>query len=260
LIIATLIGGLAVILGVGGGFLMVPVFTILFGLDQRAAVGTSLAVIVATSFSGAFAYARQGRIFYRAACVVALPGIAGALIGGLITAYLPDKLLALIFSGVVIVFSAAMLCGKQTIIVPLTYGPHFTEECRDRYSTCSTMKMYYFHLGFWGFVAGAVGAICGLGGGVINVPALFLLGMPIHFAIATSTLIIFFTSLAGASVHLAAGHVDLVFMVIFAAGGFIGAQIGSRFAPGIPAPMLRKVIALLFILIGIGTAVKSVFF
>ena len=124
-VIAIGIGVIAAVLGVGGGFLMVPVFTILFGLDQKMAVGTSLAVIVATSFSGSFAFARQGRIFYRAAVVMIIPGIIGAVIGGFVTAVLPGSWLALIFSGVIIFFAVAMLSGDRTLIYPITMGPSF---------------------------------------------------------------------------------------------------------------------------------------
>jgi uncharacterized membrane protein YfcA len=256
-VIALAIGILASILGVGGGFLMVPVFTILFGLDQKIAIGTSLAVIVATSASGAFAYARQGRIFYRASVVIIIPGIIGSVIGGLSTLFISTAMLTLIFAGVIIFFAVAMISGDRTLIVPLKYGPYFIEECKDCFSTCVNMRMYYLHLIFWGFASGIIGAVCGLGGGVINVPSLFILGMPIHFAAATSTLIIFFTSLTGALIHIGLGHIAPVFAVIFAAGGFLGAQVGSRLAPDIPAEYMRKGIAVLFVVIATGVIVKT---
>ena len=257
LVIAIGIGFVASILGVGGGFLMVPAFTLLFNLDQKTAIGTSLAVIVATSLSGTIAYSRQGRIFYRAALVVVIPGAIGAVLGGISTAFLSATVLAFIFSGVVIFFALVMVTGDRTLIVPLKYGPYFKETCNDRFSQCIGMRMYYLHLILWGFSSGVIGAVCGQGGGVINVPSLFILGMPIHFAVATSTCIIFFTSLAGASVHLLLGHITPLFFVIFAAGGFAGAQIGSRMAPGIPATSLKKIIGLVFLLIGVSVAVKT---
>jgi uncharacterized protein len=257
LLIATGIGVVAAILGVGGGFLMIPVFTILFSLDQKTAIGTSLAVIVATSCSGTFAYARQGRIFYRAALVVIIPGTIGAVLGGLSTVFLSATLLAFIFAGVVIFFAMVMLTGDRTLIIPLKYGPSFMETCNDRFSQCVNMRMYYLHLVVWGFASGIIGAVCGQGGGVINVPSLFILGMPIHFAVATSTCIIFFTSLAGASMHLILGHIAPMFFVIFALGGFAGAQVGSRLAPDIPAESLKKVIGVVFFVIGISVIIKT---
>jgi len=256
--IAIVIGVLAAVLGVGGGFLMVPVFTILFGLDQKMAIGTSLAVIVATSLSGSFAFARQGRVFYRAAIVMIIPGIIGAVIGGFTTAILPGSWLALIFSGVIIIFAVAMFSGDRNLIFPIKVGPSFSEECRDRFSTCITMRMYYLHLILWGFLSGLIGAVCGLGGGVVNVPALFILGLPIHFAAASSTFIIFFTSLSGAVVHIILGHILPWLAAVFAAGGFFGAQIGSRLAIRIPADSLRKIIAGMFILIAVGTILKAI--
>jgi uncharacterized protein len=257
LAIAIGIGILASILGVGGGFLMVPAFTIVFGLDQKVAIGTSLAVIVATSFSGAFAYTRQGRIFFRAAVVVIIPGVIGSVLGGISTIFISATILSIIFAGVIIALAIAMISGDTTVIIPLKYGPYFVEECWDCFSTCVNMRMYYLHLITWGFASGVIGAICGLGGGVINVPSLFILGMPIHFAAATSTFIIFFTSLTGAATHIALGHIAPVLALTFAAGGFIGAQVGSRLAPDIPAEYLKKTIAVLFIAIAVGVIVKT---
>jgi uncharacterized membrane protein YfcA len=84
-------------LGIGGGQVLVPGMTLLFGVDQRLAQGISLAFIVPTALSGAITHYRQGTGQPRAAMLL----IPGALVGGVIGAglaqWLPIPVLRLAF-------------------------------------------------------------------------------------------------------------------------------------------------------------------
>ena len=72
------VGLLSGYMGVGGGLLAVPAFTLLLGMTQQAAQGTSLAVILVTAPAGAIEHARHGNLVGRL-----VPGLAvGAAIGG----------------------------------------------------------------------------------------------------------------------------------------------------------------------------------
>ena len=118
--IAFFIGILASILGVGGGTLFVPSLSLIFGLDPKIAIGTSLAIIVFTSLSGTVTYGRQGRIFYKSAIFIILPSVAGSIIGSLSTAYIPGSVLALIFAllSVSIPIHFAMVTSTLVIFLP----------------------------------------------------------------------------------------------------------------------------------------------
>src|SRR3972149_3540232 len=61
-VIAGFFGGM---LGVGGGVIIIPLLILLFNLDARQAVGTSLVMIVFTALSATFAYDRQKRIDWK---------------------------------------------------------------------------------------------------------------------------------------------------------------------------------------------------
>jgi uncharacterized membrane protein YfcA len=104
--------------------------------------------------------------------VVVIPGVIGAVIGGLSTGILSATVLAFIFSSVVVFVDLVKDTGDRTMIVPHTFDPYFNETCNDRLSQCIAKRMYYLHFVVWGFTPGVIGAVCGQGGGVINVPPL----------------------------------------------------------------------------------------
>ena len=90
-------------LGIGGGIVLVPALTLLFGVPQTAAQGTSLATIVPTSVSGAVAQDRAGNIMRRAAAWMAAVGVVGAVAGALLALALPTEVLARVFGAFLVV-------------------------------------------------------------------------------------------------------------------------------------------------------------
>jgi len=69
------------------------------------------------------------------------------------------------------------------------------------------------HLGRNGALAGLLAGFLGVGGGVVNVPLLVSLNVPIHYAVATSSFTITFTSITSATTHYTLGNVDLYMLV-----------------------------------------------
>lgn len=74
-------GALSAAFGMGGGLLMVPVMVLGYGLEQHAAQGTSLVVIVPTALAGVVAHHRRGLVDWSVACYLALGGVAGVFLG-----------------------------------------------------------------------------------------------------------------------------------------------------------------------------------
>lgn len=94
LVLGAMVGIVAGFMGVGGGILSVPVFTLGLGMTQQLAQGTSLAIILAAAPAGALEHARHGNVSKGMVPMLAL----GALVGGPIAAWfvqgLPQALLA----------------------------------------------------------------------------------------------------------------------------------------------------------------------
>jgi uncharacterized membrane protein YfcA len=221
------------------------------------AIGTSLTIIIFTSLSGSISYARQRRIFYRSALFIIIPSIIFSALGSYSTKYISGGALAIIFSVLLFFIALHMLSPRVPFVISLRYGPYFEEECNDCFCVTARCRPYYLHLIFWGAVAGFIGGITGIGGGVINVPALTAIGMPIHFAVATSLLVILATSISGAIVHQRLGQVSVDYVVSFSLGAIIGAQIGAHLAPKIRSEQLTRAFAVFLVLISAGMLIQT---
>lgn len=95
-----------------------------------------------------------------------------------------------------------------------------------------------------GLAAGFLAGLLGIGGGVLMVPAMVLiLGFDQHVAQGTSLLVIIPAALTGSLAHYRRGRLVLRDAVTIAAGGVIGALIGSVFALSIDDELLRRLFA-----------------
>ena len=92
-----LVGFLSGLLGVGGGTILVPILTLLFGVEQHQAQGVSLFMIIPTAISGAWTHARLGHVHWRVVWPVALASIVAAIAGARLAQVLPAATLRFAF-------------------------------------------------------------------------------------------------------------------------------------------------------------------
>lgn len=102
--------------GVGGGFLMVPLFIQFGGISMRQASGTSLIAVTLLAIPGAIAQIMLGNVHILAGLVLSLGSIPGALVGANLVKYVPERTLRLLFGGFLLVV-AVILVGNE-IMVP----------------------------------------------------------------------------------------------------------------------------------------------
>ncbi|ODS41317.1 MAG: hypothetical protein A7315_06655 [Candidatus Altiarchaeales archaeon WOR_SM1_79] len=91
ILLGALVGFLAGLFGVGGGFIMTPALNIVFGIPMTVAVGSDLTQIAATSSSGAVAHKRMGNVDIKLASLILCGSVIGVLIGVEITKYLKSQ-------------------------------------------------------------------------------------------------------------------------------------------------------------------------
>jgi uncharacterized membrane protein YfcA len=101
-------GVLAGLFGVGGGIVIVPALTIVFGLPLVLAKGTSLAVIIPTAVAGTLRNRRSGLTAVRPGLVVGGAGVASALAASQVSLDLDPELSAVLFSGLLLVVAARL--------------------------------------------------------------------------------------------------------------------------------------------------------
>jgi uncharacterized membrane protein YfcA len=110
--IGALTGILAALCGVGGGLIMVPAFVFLMALDQKSAVATSLAVIIAVSMVATAKYSAASLVKWQ----VVLPVMLGAVVTTWLATdwlkHLSNDWLSRIFAILMIVVGIRMLLVK----------------------------------------------------------------------------------------------------------------------------------------------------
>lgn len=103
------VGILTGYVGVGGGFLIVPVLTILLALDLDRAIGTSLAIIALTSSVGLVAHLQSGHLNWSIALPFAAASVGGAILGARYSARTSSERLTQLFAALVI--AVALVLG-----------------------------------------------------------------------------------------------------------------------------------------------------
>ncbi|AHF80210.1 sulfite exporter TauE/SafE family protein [Thermococcus paralvinellae] len=239
--VGVFIGILAALFGLGGGFLIVPTLNLL-GVEIHHAVGTSSAAVVFTSLSSALAYSRQKRVHYKAGLLLASTAIIGAYIGAWMTSLLNPAQLKVIF-------------GATLILVAIRIYRKKTAEPSE--VKLEDVKINYKLVPVGGFFAGIASGLLGVGGGIVNVPFLVWLGMPIHYAVATSSFAIVFTATSGAIKHYMMGNVEIQWLVLLVPGLIIGAQLGAKIAKRTKASNLKKAFAVVLALLALRMILKG---
>jgi uncharacterized membrane protein YfcA len=246
------------LLGLGGGTLIVPILTLGFGLALIKAIGVSLICVIVTSGAAAGVYLERRVANLRLGMTLELFTACGALIGGLVAFLLPERVLELLFTGLLVYVAVTMARRREPAraavdaettddpdVIAASDAPADDGVVADEsFAARMSRPGYRVHrLGF-GVVgsvgAGVVSALLGIGGGLIKVPVMHVvMGVPLRVATATSNLMIGITGSAGAIVYLLRGGIDPYVAAPTAIGVFVGASIGSRAAHRIDLRILR---------------------
>ncbi len=252
------------LLGVGGGFVMVPVqiwALTMMGIDPtlstRMAFGTSLAVVLPTAISGCQGHACRGVVIWRPGIYMGLSGLAGATLGGTIAAHAPGDLLKMIFGLVVLVGALRMLLAGR--IKPRGKPK---DGMGGKNGTNGKDGVLQFIL--WGFAVGVISGLSGIGGGVVLVPIMVIaMGFSMHQAVGTSSVAIAMNSVGGILSYAvngwgvpglppySIGYINLVQFGLLAGTSVFAARLGVRFAHILPGEQLRQVFTALMIIIGL---------
>jgi len=248
------------LLGLGGGVLIVPLLTLGFGLPLREAVGVSLVSVIMTSSVAAGVYLERHVANLRLGMTLELFTALGALVGGSIAFLLDERLISLLFAGLLgyVAFTmararpAAQLEASELDVAPAPDDPARTTML-DRLSG-EHYRIRNLGRGVVGAIgAGVASALLGIGGGIVKVPLMHLsMGVPLRVATATSNLMIGITAAASTVIYVIHGGVDPYVAGPTAIGVFIGATAGSRLGHRVDLRLLR----MLFVIVLAYTAVQ----
>jgi uncharacterized membrane protein YfcA len=223
------IGGLAGgLLGVGGGFVMVPLQVIWTGRTQHRATGTSLAAILPIALVAAATYyfgRGTPQTDLTVAFFLAIGSGVGALLGSLLARRLSDNVLKVIVSILLVAVGLKEVYDAIGGSAPHLVGTTVRALAASDYALISA----------GGVVVGVLSGLTGVGGGILIVPLLGLgFGIGQRVAQGTSLVAILPTAAIGALTHHRNGDVDVPAATWMAVAGVPAALIGSALALWLP--------------------------
>lgn len=222
------------LLGGGGAVFAIPVLVYGLGMEPAMAVGTSLAIVGATSLAAAVLHFRRGQVLLSVALPFGATGIAGAYLGSQATPLVPGTVLLLSVAVLMVLIGAWMLWGR---------GRTSHADLSGVRKDTPTSPRLWLSLSI-GFGVGLLTGFLGVGGGFLIVPALvYLMGVSIRQAVGTSLAIIVMNSASGFVGHMGQGGVDLAAAAIFTAFALLGITAGLRLGSSISGRGLEKVFA-----------------
>lgn len=271
-----LVGFLSGMFGVGGGFLISPLLMFL-GIPTEVAVATGANQAAATSASAATAQWRLGNVDLKMAMYL----LAGGGLGSLLGVFIVSALRAIGQIEFVISVCYALLLGILGMIM-LIEGASAMKRAGEE--TSSATKRSRSHYGWvhglplktrfprsklymsvippvlLGALVGILGAVMGVGGGFLLVPAMvYLLKIPTQVVIGTSLVQVLIISAVTTALHAAQNQtVDIGLAFLLIVGGVVGAQLGAIVGGRIKAEQLRALLGALVLAVGVRFALLLV--
>src|SRR6266478_5356370 len=211
---ALLAGFLGSLTGLGGGVVIVPLLTLVFGVDIRYAIGAALISVIATSSGAAAAYVREGYSNVRVGMFLEIATTIGALVGTALVLHLRVSIISIIF-GVVLLYSAYASLTEHEHSGGNTGPDRIATWLRmdSTYPTPNGLESYHVRgvpQGFLlMFVAGVLSGLLGIGSGAVKVLAMDrAMKLPFKVSTTASNFMIGVTAAAGAGVYLRRGYID----------------------------------------------------
>jgi len=244
---ALLAGFLGALTGLGGGVVIVPMLTLLFGVDIRYAIGAALISVIATSSGAAAAYVQEGYSNIRVGMFLEIATVVGALAGAALALHLRTPVIAIIF-GVVLLYSAYASFHENSMAIK-NLGPDRLAtwfRMDSTYPTERGLQSYHVQgvpLGFgMMFVAGVISGLLGIGSGAVKVLAMDkAMKLPFKVSTTTSNFMIGVTAAASAGIYLHRGYIDPGLSMPVMLGVLMGALLGAHVLAGAKVSVLKLV-------------------
>lgn len=269
--VAFAIGVVAIVAGVGGGVLFVPVVTAFFPIHVDFVRGAGLVVALIGAVAAAPRLMRAGLSHPRVAVPLALCGSIGSLIGARLGLIAPvDVVLAILGIFMLLI---AIQTAVSAIRVAQRGGEHDAGDAplkrlagrwrlEGSYHDPATGDDVPWHAQRVGRSLGAlvgvggIGGLLGVGAGWANVPVLHsVMGLPVKVAAATSGLIIVANSTTAAWVYLRAGAIHPQVAVPAVIGMVIGTGVGARLLSHARPQIVRILVVVLLAATGVRTLI-----
>lgn len=255
MLIAVLAGFLGSLVGLGGGIIITPALTILFGIDIKYAIGASIVAVIATSSGSAIAFVKDHISNMRVGMFLEVFTTAGGVVGALMAGIFSSKLLYIFFSLILLNSFYGML-KKTGLITKLKKEEEkvVNDKYADRYKLNSTYydkatdKTIAYNVtnvpqgSLVMFGAGFASGLLGIGSGAFKVVALdSYMKLPIKVSTATSNFMMGVTATASALIYFFNGTINPAIAAPIAIGTLIGSRTGAKVMQRLDAKYIRYI-------------------
>lgn len=255
MLIAVLAGFLGSLVGLGGGIIITPALTILFGFDIKYAIGASIVAVIATSSGSAIAFVKDHVSNMRVGMLLEVFTTAGGVVGALMAGVFSSKLLYIFFSLILLNSFYGML-KKTGLITKVKKEEEKVEN--DKYANKYKLNSTYYDKATGEtvkynvtnvpqgslvmFGAGFASGLLGIGSGAFKVVALdTYMKLPIKVSTATSNFMMGVTATASALIYFFNGTINPVVAAPIALGTLIGSRTGAKVMQRLDAKYIRYI-------------------
>jgi uncharacterized membrane protein YfcA len=248
LLISIPVGFVGSLTGLGGASILIPIM-VFFGIPVKEAIASAMVSVIATSSGSASAYVRERIANVKIAMYLEMFTSVGAIIGATITTLIAPVYLYFFFAAFLMTSFLKLRAGPGTdgshpagpsrLSRRLELEGSYFDEAREEVVTYSADRPLLGGLGM--MVAGLAAGMLGIGAGAFKVTVQeHVLRLPSKVASATSNFIVGMTALAGTSVYLFSGYLNLTLMAPMAIGTTLGAIAGGRVLNKLSDRLLRR--------------------
>lgn len=268
MMVGFLVGTISPTFGIGGGFLTVPILIMFYNFESDIATATSLGLIIFTTLSGTIGYIREKRVDFKLASVFMLFTIPGSILGSLLSLWLKTQNFNLDILQIIFAVFLLMVAGFRLVsfflkstnknIENIEELKSVANDCLDIEDTSPWWKTNFIHRDFLdrsnirftynaklfpqviiATIGGFMGALLGIGGGVVYVSILTIfMGVPIGIATATSTFTMFISNFF--PVFLRFSSIEWQYVLYLSIGTVISASLVPRFISKVKSNLILK--------------------
>ena len=260
------LGVVAVLAGVGGGVLFVPIVGAFFPFHLDFVRGAGLLLALAGALSAAPALLSNGLASLRLAMPAALVGSVTSILGALLGLALPAGAVYTALGLTILGIAALMWHGRRSDhpAVPASDPLGAALRLHGVYHDAATgrdidWKVYRTPAALAAFAGiGVLAGMFGLGAGWANVPVFnLLMGAPLKLSVGTSGLLLSVIDTSAAWIYLHRGAVLPMLVVPSIIGVMLGAKLGVRLLRVAPASIVRNTVLVLLAFAGSRALLKG---
>ena len=230
------------LVGLGGGFIAVPILRVVFSIEPTVAAATSLVMVFANASTSVFGYWKLKTIDVRLGLLITAGAVPGSVLGVFFAHHISGTWFDVSYGSLLIILAIATIVRRGVALRP-------AGERTFLHNPPVAIAV--------GLFLGICSSLFGVGGGIISVPIMLIAARMVpHIVSATSTFVIFLTAPVGVITHGIAGDISWPLALPLVIGALAGGYLAPTISKRLSSPQLINLLAAAFVLGAVGLVVR----